>query len=172
MATVVTNRGEPEYAVLIPLLVHGGEECILLTKRPETLSSYSGQVSLPGGARDPDDEDLAATALRETHEEVGIAPTAVDLLAELDWHLTAKAHRVKPFLGRVMKPYTVQPSASEVERILYLPRGRLTKELFEVRGTWQAPNGTEHTVYTFEVDGYEVWGLTARILRSLTQLTL
>lgn len=161
-----------EYAVLIPLLVHAGEECVLLTKRPETLSSYAGQVSLPGGAREPADRDLAATALRETHEEVGIPPSAVELLAELEWHQTSQAHRVKPFLGRVVQPCALKPSPSEVERILFLPRVRIRPELFEVRDTIRLPDGTEHTVQTFQLDGHEVWGLTARILYNLTRLTL
>ena len=80
----MVSRSRAEFAVLVPLLDHEGERCVLLTKRPENMVRYAGQVSLPGGAREPGDSDLKATALRETHEEVGIPPTAVSVVAELD----------------------------------------------------------------------------------------
>ena len=104
-----------EFAVLVPILVHEGEECVLLTKRPENLDRYAGQVSLPGGERDPLDKDLKETALRETREEVGIPPERVEILRELGWHETSLLHRVKPFVGRVRAPCSIVPDPLEVE---------------------------------------------------------
>ena len=154
-----------EFAVLVPIVVHEGEECVLLTKRPENLDRYAGQVSLPGGERDPLDKDLKETALRETREEVGIPPERVEILRELGWHETSLLHRVKPFVGRVRVPCSIVPDPLEVERILYLKTRDITRDLFKVRGRWVSPGGLERTVYTFRLDGCEVWGLTARILR-------
>jgi 8-oxo-dGTP pyrophosphatase MutT (NUDIX family) len=163
----VTDDSSREFAVLVPLLDHEGEECVLLTKRLETLPKYSGQVAFPGGAREPQDENLEETALRETEEEVGIPPQAVRILRELAWQETALAHRVKPFVGKVEGPYTLRPEPREVERLLYLPSARLNPELFSIRGTFVDSNQQSRNIYTFSLDGCEVWGLTARILREL-----
>ena len=155
------------FAVLIPLLERDGEERILLIKRPEhPRDHYSGQVCLPGGALEADDASLADCALRETREEVGIAPSQVELFAELGWHETSLRHRVKPFAGRVRPPYRVVPRPEEVETTLYLPVDRASREMFEERGRWRGPDGEERTILSFQLDGHQVWGLTARILYS------
>lgn len=154
-----------EFAVLVPLLEHEGEECVLLTKRPDTLARYSGQVCLPGGERDPTDRDLRETALREALEEVGIPPERVEDLRELGWHQTSLLHRVKPFVGRIQGPCVIRPDPREVERVLYLKVKEIIPALFRVRGRWRGPDGGEQDVHTFDLDGLEVWGLTARILR-------
>ena len=154
-----------EFAVLVPILEHEGNECVLLTKRPDTLARYAGQVCLPGGERDPVDATLEDTALRETWEEVGIPRDRVTLLRELGWHRTSVDHRVKPFVGRIAAPYELRPDPREVERVLFVPTALITPDLFRVRGAWVGPDGREHTVHTFPWDGYEIWGLTARILQ-------
>lgn len=150
--------------MLVPIIAHGGEDCILLTKRPATLPQYPGQVSFPGGARDPSDQDLAATALREAFEEVGIEPGRISLVAELPWQSTALGHRVKPFLARVA-PGPLRPNGAEVERLLFLPVKLLRTDPFRVRGLWTDSHGRTRTIYTLQFEGCEVWGLTARILR-------
>jgi len=156
---------EREFAVLVPVLLHEGREHVLLTKRPDGIGRYAGQVCLPGGARDPGDATLEETALRETFEEVGILRAQVTIERELGWHQTSVLHRVKPFVGRIASPWTLRPDPGEVERVLLLPVARITPELFQIRGRWSGPDGREHTVHTFPWEDCEVWGLTARILR-------
>ena len=153
--------------MLVPLIEHAGEESVLLTKRPQSLARYAGHVSFPGGARDPSDRSLAETALRETHEEVGIPPDRIEILREIDWQESALRHRVKPFIGRIRGPCALQPDPREVERILFLPVAMITRDLFRVRGAWTDSRGRERTTWTFDLDGFEVWGLTARILREV-----
>jgi 8-oxo-dGTP pyrophosphatase MutT (NUDIX family) len=152
-----------EFAVLVAILDHGGQECILLTKRPDSLPQYSGQVCFPGGARDPLDLDLAATAVREAGEEVGIGPERIKLLCELPQQATALGHRVKPFLARVA-PGPIVPNPLEVERVLYVPLSHLKADPFKLRA-FAAGRGKPRSTYTFQFEGCEVWGLTARILR-------
>lgn len=154
-----------EFAVLVLRLEHEGEECVLLTKRPDTIGRYAGQVCLPGGERDPEDRSLEETALRENWEEVGIPRDRVHIERELGWHQTSLLHRVKGFVGRLDGPCEVKPEAREVERVLYLPVKIVTPDLFRLRGMWTGHDGCEHEVHTFQLDGCEVWGLTARILR-------
>lgn len=155
--------GRKEFAVLIPLLAHEGQECVLLTKRPETLPEYSGHVSFPGGARDPGDADLQATAIREAGEEVGIARERIAILSEMPWHSTALGHQVKPFLARVA-PGPITPNPQEVERVLYLPVDLVRQDPFQVR-TWKDAQGIERSTWSFLYEGCDIWGLTARILR-------
>jgi len=154
------------FAVLVPLIAHAGESCVLLTKRPDTMSRYAGQVAFPGGAREPQDADLMQTALRETEEEVGIPPEAIEIVRELDCQQTTLGHRIKPFVGRVKTVVRLRLDPHEVERALFLPLRQITPDLFRVRSHVRLPDGVQVTVYTFDFDGCEVWGLTARILRS------
>lgn len=154
-----------EFAVLIPILLFDAEECVLLTKRPDTLGRYAGQVCLPGGERTQDDQSLEETALRETYEEVGIPANHIEIFRELRWHKTSLLDRVKPFLGRIRTPCPIVADPREVERVFYLKVASITPDLFGVRGHWRDQEGNEHTIHTFDHEGYEVWGLTARILR-------
>ncbi len=158
------ERAAKEFAVLVPLLTHAGRECVLLTKRPDTLNRYSGQVSLPGGAREPADRSLWETALREAREEVGIPPDAVEVVAELDWFQTSLGDRIKPYVGRVRGFEPVVAAPREVERLLYLPTSRIEPGLFRRVSAWSDRHGRQHEVYEFDLDGHRVWGLTARIL--------
>ena len=153
-----------EFAVLIPLLDRSGHECVLLTKRPDTLKRYPGQVSLPGGAREPADQSLWETALRETCEEVGIPPEAVEALDELDWFQTTLGDRIKPYVGRVRGCQPVVATPDEVECLLYLPTSRIEHDLFRRDSRWTDHDGKQHEIYEFDLDGHRVWGLTARIL--------
>ena len=151
----------PEFAVLVPLLTRKGEDYVVLTKRTEQLSKYSGQVSFPGGARDRQDATLRHTALRETHEELGLEPTKVELLDELDWFTTGLGHRVKPFVGRLQEAVSFTPNPDEVDQVLYLPVAIVEADPFSIRD--KLPDG--RPIYTFDFQGHEVWGLTAGILR-------
>ena len=83
-ARVVVDADARPSAVLMLLFERDGAPHTLLTKRSADLPHHPGQISLPGGRWEPDDADLVATALRETHEEVGIPPAAVRVLGMLD----------------------------------------------------------------------------------------
>ncbi len=156
---------ESEFAVLVPILERNGEPCVLFTKRPESLRQYSGQVSFPGGRREPG-ETLLETALRETEEEVGIPPRAVNDVRVLGWHETGLGHRVKPFVGAIADGVEIRPAPAEVERTLYLPLSQITPGLFRERTKWIESSAGRISFPSFLVDGEEVWGLTARVLHS------
>ncbi|MCZ6796269.1 MAG: CoA pyrophosphatase [Planctomycetota bacterium] len=154
-----------EFAVLVPVVAVGGADHILFTKRPERPEDhYSGQICFPGGAREAVDTTLAECALRETREELGVPGSRVEIFAELGWHRTSIHDRVKPFAGRFAPGLPLRLNPDEVEKVLFLPVSRLSRELFELRGIWQGPDGEEHRILRFDLEGHEVWGLTARIL--------
>ncbi|MHB8709576.1 MAG: NUDIX hydrolase, partial [Desulfuromonadales bacterium] len=84
-------------AVLLPLLIRDGEEYVLFTRRTEQLPHHAGEISFPGGARHADDPDLAATALRETEEEIGIPAASIQLHGRLDDFWSIHGYHVVPF---------------------------------------------------------------------------
>ncbi len=155
-----------EFAVLIPIVDGDGEEHIVLTERAAHLPRYAGQVSFPGGAREPGDATLLETALREAHEEIGLPHRLVDVVDELGWFETGLGDRVRPFVGRLREPCPLVPDRREVARILRVPLALIRDNPFRVRGTFIDARGRKRRIYAFRHDGLEIWGLTARILKS------
>lgn len=156
---------EKRFAVLVPLILQEEEVQILLMKRPERETDpYSGQVCFPGGALEKDDCDMLDCALRESTEELGIPPEAVEIIAELDWQQTGFQHAVKPYVGWIEAPLELKPNPAEVDKVLYLPARRVKPGLFRTRGHWVDPHGRERKILSFQLSQHEVWGLTARIL--------
>ena len=156
---------EKRFAVLVPLIPQEEEVQILLMKRPERETDpYSGQVCFPGGALEKDDCDMLDCALRESTEELGIPPEAVEIIAELDWQQTGFQHAVKPYVGWIEAPLKLKPNPAEVDKVLYLPARRVKPGLFRTRGHWVDPHGREREILSFQLSKHEVWGLTARIL--------
>ncbi len=149
-----------EAAVLAPLFWRGGEPWAWLTRRPLTLKSHPGQISFPGGGRESRDLTPLHTALRETEEELGIAPSSVDVLGMLGELPTVTSYWVTPFVGVVPADYPLSPSPMEIDAVLEAPLWRLRRE---VRTLFHA----ERPAYVWG-DGREVvWGATFRMLEQL-----
>ena len=82
--------------VTLLLYPKDGEYCILLNKRSDTVDDHKGEISFPGGRKDPEDKTLLDTALRETHEEMGISPNDIDVLGESCLQGLADRQGIKP----------------------------------------------------------------------------
>ncbi|HSR32918.1 MAG TPA: CoA pyrophosphatase, partial [Anaerolineae bacterium] len=108
-------------AVLVPLFCREGEWHVLVTRRTQLVEHHKGQISFPGGACDPEDADLQATALRETFEEIGIPPGAVEILGALDDFMTVTDFVVTPFVGVIPHPFVYQLNELEVEAVIEVP---------------------------------------------------
>ena len=116
----------PRAAVLIPLYGPGPDFRVLYTVRTQEVEHHKGEISFPGGGVEPADESLEHTALRETHEEVGIAPADVTLLGRLDDIITISDFLVTPVVGRVEAfPYSFTPARLEVAEVLEVPLSHL-----------------------------------------------
>ena len=153
-------------AVLVPLCtVNGGDPAVLFTLRAQGLSSHAGEVSFPGGHKDVEDVSIAATAVRECREEIGLAP---DRLLGL-WHDVPNRTRttaVTPVIGWLgaVDVDTLQPNPGEVSQAFCVPiRDLLDPKL---RSTQSFKNGRVNFP-VFEGGPHRIWGLTAFILASV-----
>lgn len=154
-------------AVLVPLLEKDGQVHVLLTKRRADLRRHAGQVSFPGGGVEPGDADTLAAALRETQEEVGIHPWAVDVLGRLDETLVlVSGFRLTPWVGRVPYPCALTPDPGEVEAILFVQLADLLAPGVH-RTERHERYGMEHEVHFYDTGGEVIWGATARVLSRL-----
>lgn len=160
---------EQRAAVIVPLLERGGSEHLLFTKRAEHLSNHPGQMSFPGGRMEPEDEDLWATATREGKEEVCLNPADVERVGRIDDIRTVTRFIVRPFVAEIAnREYT--PCEHEVAEVVVLPLEGLT-DLDNYHSEHRDhPYYGEIRLHYFYVDGYTVWGATARMLVQFLEL--
>jgi 8-oxo-dGTP pyrophosphatase MutT (NUDIX family) len=159
-------------AVLVPLFWRDGEWHVLLTRRPDTLKSHTGQVAFPGGKVDPQDATREDTALREAYEEIGLRPQDVRLLGRLDDLLTVTQWRVTPVVGVFDWPYAFTPSPGEVAAIFSAPLRWLADPAnLVIQYREPIAPGPKIPVYHWYYEGFDIWGATARMLRNLLEVT-
>ena len=153
-------------AVLAPFVLRGGEPSLLFTLRPAHLRRHAGQVSFPGGARDPEDSTTLHTALRELREELGVSPESVEVLGMLDEIPTTSEFRVVPYVGLLNPSVELHPDAGEIAEVLELPVSDLLVPGLRRTEKWFY-RGAERDVYFYDVGRHTIWGATARILSNL-----
>jgi 8-oxo-dGTP pyrophosphatase MutT (NUDIX family) len=164
-ASALDVLGRTDAAVLVPLFVRDGAVHAVFTKRRDDLRRHAGEISFPGGREDDGDRDLTHTALREAHEEIGLAPDAVEVVGALQPTPTiATGYSVYPFVGLFEPGMEWTLSAREVEAVLELSlddlRAGYRRERLLRRGI---PFRTD----VYVVDEHLIWGATARILGDL-----
>ena len=158
-------------SVLIPVLNHDGNWKVLYIRRSQSKHDrHSGQVAFPGGAREQDDTDAIATALRETHEEIGISSDNIRVIHTLPEYETVSYFRVTPVVGILNWPTTMKLQSSEVARAFTIPLEWLLDESNysfrdrpESKSTKTPPGKRPQIVYFKEYDGEILWGASARI---------
>lgn len=152
-------------AVLILLFDRLGAPHIVLTRRPEDVVHHPGQVCLPGGSYEPGDAHLEQTALRETHEEIGVPSDSVRILGALDDVSTfGTGFTITPFVGVLDGPLRAAPNALEIARLHEVP-------LADVLSAHRAlPDVPTVATLRYALGGEDVWGATARILRQFCDL--
>ncbi|HHN74684.1 MAG TPA: CoA pyrophosphatase, partial [Acidobacteria bacterium] len=104
-------------AVLLPVVVRPAGPGLLLTLRTAHLAQHPGQVSFPGGRREPGDADPMATALRETQEEIGLDPARVEVAGVLPTYSTVTGFSVVPVVGLLEPPIDLKPDPREVAEV-------------------------------------------------------
>jgi 8-oxo-dGTP pyrophosphatase MutT (NUDIX family) len=160
-------RGSVASAVLVGLFERKGELHTVLTERRSDLSRHAGEISFPGGRRDPEDPDLVTTALREADEEIGLAPERVTIIGGLQPTPTmVTGYAIYPFVGMIKRGRSWRPSDTEVAQVLELSLAELTAG-YERRRIVR--RGMTIWTDSYLVGPHLVWGATARILGDLLE---
>ncbi|HSY48294.1 MAG TPA: CoA pyrophosphatase [Thermoanaerobaculia bacterium] len=150
-------------AVLIPLIPTDDGWSLLLSRRSANLAAHSGQIAFPGGGVEAG-EPLEAAAVREAHEEVGIASERVELIGRLDDLITNSGFLVAPFAGLIDQRIDYVLQAAEVDEVFEVPIEALLKpDQPQVR--YVAFRNKRYPAYYYRYEQHEIWGLTGRILK-------
>ena len=166
---VVDSESLIPAAVLLLLTNRRGPH-VVFAKRTEDVAHHKGQFSFPGGIVETWDGSRLETALREAREEIGLPPSAVDILGTLDDTETrATQFVITPFVGMISQPVSYTPDGKEIERVLEVPLEALLDPA-NVRVEMWERDGEVHPVYFYEYNGETIWGATARILKQFLDL--
>ena len=157
--------------VLVPIMERAEGLSVLLTQRAPDLKHHAGQASFPGGRMEHDDSDVLATALRETHEEVGISPERVDVIGYLQAMPTITGFAVTPVVGIVSDPVELAIDRTEVDYTFEIPLEFLLDEQNDqlVEREWE---GKRFRLREFHYATERVWGATAYMLLAFRKFVL
>ncbi len=157
-------------AVLVPVTYRDQLPYLLFTKRSEELGNHPGQMSFPGGGREPDDDSLVNTAIREANEEISLNPNEVTLIGQLDDIRTGSGYSITPFVAEI-PDRNYHPDEREVAEITKLPLTGITDPDNYEAEPRSTPRDGDIVIHYFHVNGFTVWGATGRILVQLLDLT-
>lgn len=155
-------------AVLLPFLAREEDVTLVLTRRSQELPTHKGEIALPGGKMAKADKSVIETALRETHEEIGIGPEQIAIQGQLSPHQTGTGFLITPITALVTPPYHFQKQVSEVEEIFEVPLTHICDlNNYHQQSAWFAGKKREFWVLPYK--NYKIWGATAAILIDLAE---
>ena len=158
-------------SVLIALFEENNETYMSFIRRASTLRAHSGEIAFPGGAADVSDVSIITTALREAQEEIGLAPSKVEVLGIMLPVFTVVSNfLITPVVAYLPEgPGTLQLQVSEVAEIIFLPLEGLADPSIYHTEQW-VRDDVPHTVYFYDYGAYRIWGATAHMLTTLLEL--
>ena len=143
-----------------------GDWHVLLTLRTADLRQHAGQVSFPGGRIEPTDADPIAAAIREAHEEIGLAPAHVQPLGYLDPYDTISSYHVLPVVARVSPDYSLTLDPHEVADAFEVPLAYLLDSA-NIRIVEREYAGRLRRYHEYLHGRHHIWGATAAMLVNL-----
>ncbi|MCY0966826.1 CoA pyrophosphatase [Parathalassolituus penaei] len=150
-----------EAAVLVAITDCAEEPMLLLTRRSSHMPTHKGEVAFPGGKRDAGDVDFIATALREAEEEVGLDPSLVRVVGELDQIVSIHGFLVTPVLAVIPHDVRLVADPGELECLFMAPLAlfRRPPDSYFRREGYCMPN--------YQYGDFRIWGLTACVIAEL-----
>jgi 8-oxo-dGTP pyrophosphatase MutT (NUDIX family) len=163
--------GARKAAVLLALFEEDGVIYLAFIRRASTLRSHSGEIAFPGGGVEPGDASLAATAMREAQEEIGLDPARVEVLGALSPVFTVVSNYlivpVVAYLPRGLGQLALEPG--EVTELILAPLRKLADPAIARTEEWTR-GGRTRTIYFYDYGVYHIWGATGRILHAFLHL--
>ncbi|GAB4513511.1 MAG: hypothetical protein OHK0046_14280 [Anaerolineae bacterium] len=162
------NQGFPPREAGVLALAYPDQDQlhVILTRRADHLRGHSGQISFPGGRRDPEDESFTATALRETCEELGLCDGITVLGSMAPFYIPPSHYNVYPTVGMIDHKPELHPNPEEVAEVFAFCLDDLLDEKFK-HTEYREFNGFRVLIPYYLVRGHKVWGATAVMLSEL-----
>lgn len=168
LPSTVALADAPQAAVLMPIICQP-EPALLLTLRASGLSTHGGEVAFPGGRFDQTDLNLQTTALRESHEEVGLLADDVQLIRAMTPLVSRHGVHVTPFVGLIAPDIRYQPNEAEIAAVFNVPLKffcsdprQVTHRIDYLGQSWYIP--------CYQYGSYKIWGLTAMMIVELVNV--
>jgi 8-oxo-dGTP pyrophosphatase MutT (NUDIX family) len=159
----------PRQAAVMLLMTDAAEPELIFTLRAKHLNQHAGEVCFPGGKWEPQDDSLLTTALRETHEEIGLAPNMIDVLGALPARATKSGAMVQPFVGKIPADCRFALNHHELDVLFSVPLAAFQHGL-QVRTDVFEHHGVRVRIPAYVYQGYEIWGFTAGVTADLLTL--
>ncbi|AXY55886.1 CoA pyrophosphatase [Acinetobacter chinensis] len=165
-----SKRVKEAHAAVLIAITDEHDPKVLLTRRSVYLNNHAGEVSFPGGKRDPQDTSNIVVALREAHEETALSPFDVQLVGDLPMQKARNGMLVKPVVGLIPPQVQLTAQPTEIDRIFFAS----LKNLMDAPPVPYEVRFEHQSLYfpSMRVENEVVWGLTARMLVSLFQYGL
>jgi 8-oxo-dGTP pyrophosphatase MutT (NUDIX family) len=156
-------------AAVMALITDSPSPELIFTLRAKHLSHHAGEVCFPGGMWEPQDDSLLASALRETHEEIGVPHSMIDVLGALPLRPTRSGTLVRPYVGRISTHVRFNINQHELDTLFTVPLAEFRHGLQIRMDTFQR-DGHHYRIPAYSYQGFEIWGFTAAVTAELLAL--
>ena len=165
------NVNPREAGIMMLLYPKNGQTHLALILRNTYKGVHSSQIAFPGGKIEPEDTSIEDTALRETHEEIGISPDKINIIRPFSpVYIPPSNFMVFPFLGYATQELTFVEEASEVAAMIELSLQDFLDDTIIVNKMMSTSYSTEISVPAFKISDYYVWGATAMMMSELKEV--
>ncbi|WP_338408139.1 CoA pyrophosphatase [uncultured Flavobacterium sp.] len=169
--TGIESKNTKTAAVMMLFYPKNGMTHLVLIVRNSYKGVHSAQIAFPGGKYESSDTNFENTALRETHEEIGIHPKSVEIIMPLTHlYIPPSNFMVYPFLGICREEIIFIPDSNEVANIIELPLSEFLSDEIIVNTTMSTSYAKNIIIPAFKINEHIVWGATAMMLSELKEV--